>query len=210
VSDLTKENALEVGKFLNFGLENAKKHFLTFFGVIIVGAIAVVLLFWLGNKINPIVGFLLYLVGLIGLSFGVVKTTLALGRGESFNIADFIPDPLVLLNLILGSIIMSITVMIGLVLLVIPGVILSMMLIFVPYLIIDKKMGAIGAIKESIRLTSGRKMDILVGTFVIYGVGIFFSLLIIPIFLTIPMIAFGYAYPYIVLVGKDNVEQAVE
>ncbi len=58
-------------------------------------------------------------------------------------------------NYFLVTILVGVAVLIGFMLLIIPGVILSFKLSLAPYLVIDRDMGPINAIKESWRLTKG-------------------------------------------------------
>lgn len=58
-------------------------------------------------------------------------------------------------NAVLANILQSVIVGIGIVFLIVPGIIFSCKLAFVPYLIVDRKMDAVAAVKESWRMTSG-------------------------------------------------------
>ena len=75
-------------------------------------------------------------------------------------------------NAVLASIVVVVIVIIGLIMLIFPGIIFAVRLAFVQYLIIDRKMEALEAIKKSWEMTSG------------HGWHIFWmALLAIPIFI---------------------------
>jgi len=211
-TNTTSNDSITIGDILNFSLEAAKKNFLKFFGLILFAmAVYIVLagvIFGLGgdNAVIVNLGTIILMIAGISISMGFIQNTINLCSGKGVNFKDFLPQPMVFLNFLIGMIIVGIAVTIGFILLVIPGIIVGTMLSLVPYLILDQKMGAIEAIQESIKRTKGYKMDIFVGLFI---VGIIIQLLSIPIItliFTIPMSMFAYIYPYLRLTGK--LEQA--
>ncbi|GAI47977.1 unnamed protein product, partial [marine sediment metagenome] len=58
-------------------------------------------------------------------------------------------------NAVLANILVGVIVVIGFVLLIVPGIIFACKLVFTPYLVVDRKMEVIEAVKESWRMTSG-------------------------------------------------------
>jgi uncharacterized membrane protein len=81
--------------------------------------------------------------------------------------------------------------------LIIPGIILSMGLAFVPYLVVDRGLGPIEAIKESWRITKGHKWQLLLLFLALLGLNLLgLVALLIGIFVTVPitMLAFAHAY----------------
>ena len=197
---------MTVGSFLNFGIESAKKNFLKFFGMIIFAIIAMIVVGYVGYSIGENVGGVLTFVFAILISFGFLKNTINLTKGLPIDFkAFFSANPITLLHFFVAMIVMTILISIGMLLLIIPGIILSYMLILTPYLIIDKDMGAFEAMSESMRLTKGYKMDIFVGHFIVFLLINIISMLIITLPFTIPMALFVQIYPYLVLTGQlDN------
>lgn len=191
-----------VGDFLHFGFENAKKHFFKFFGSIILCGVLLAVLGTVGFSINEGFGVLLLMVGAICVSMGFMQNIILLAKGASFDFKAFLPQPAVFLNYFIAMIIVSVIVSIGLLLFIIPGLILSIMFSLVPYLILDQKMGAIEAIKESMARTKGYKNDIFWGMIISNIVASLLSVFIITIFFTTPMLYFISAYPYLRLTGK--------
>jgi hypothetical protein len=211
--------AMQVGSFLNFGLENAKKHWLKFIGLSILGVIAVLvaagIFFGISAALpEAVTGFGTFVASLavavvaITVMFGFFKNVLNLCRGQAIDLMAFLHvKPATIINFIIANLLMSVVIAVGLLFLIIPGVILSCMLMYVPYLIIDREMGFVEAFKESAKISKGHIMDVLVGFYLSAGVAGYLSTLVITIVFTIPMIAFVYAYPYLVLTGQlDEVQ----
>lgn len=94
-------------------------------------------------------------------SFGMAYVFLKVTRGEKFDVADIFEgfkDNY--LQIILASLLTFAIVMAGLILLIIPGIIFGCKLAFVPYLVMDKKMEAIDAVKTSWDMTRGHTWTI--------------------------------------------------
>ena len=197
---------MPVGSSLTFGIESAKKNFLKFFGMIIFAIIAFIIVAYIGTSIDETAGGVLIMIFGILISFGFIKNTINLTKGLPIDFkAFFSANPITLLHFFVAMIVMSILISIGMILLIIPGIILSYMLILTPYLIIDQDMGAFEAMSESMRLTKGYKMDIFAGHFIVFIIIEIISLLIITLPFTIPMALFVQIYPYLVLTGQlDN------
>jgi uncharacterized membrane protein len=146
---------------------------------------------------------------MITVSFGLVKNILNLCRGEKVDLKAFINvKPITILNYIIVSLITSVAISIGLLLFVIPGIILTLIFVFAPILVIDRNMGPIEAIKESVKLTANYKMDILVGLFIGFVLFLILSSFIVTLVYTLPMLLFIWVYPYLKLTGQlGNVNQ---
>jgi len=200
---------MTVGSFLNFGVENAKRHFLKFLGMCVLAVVVLAIAGGISAALAGIdeagvfIGSLLVLFLSIVISFGFLKNVLNLCRGEKINIKAFVHAKLMtILNFFVLMILLTIILSIGYTLLIIPGIILSIMLGQAPFLVIDRDMGPIDAIKESIKMTSGHKMDIFLGTFIGLLVVYVLSIFIITLIFTIPMAMFIYVYPYLQLTGQ--------
>ncbi len=194
---------MTVGSFLNFGIESAKKNFLKFLGMIIFAILAFLLIVWIGYSMGDFIGGVLTFAFSVLMCFGFIKNTINLTKGEPVDFKTFFTaNPATLFNFFVAMIIMYIVIMIGTILLIIPGIIVAYMLILTPYLIIDKDMGAIEAITESMKLTKGYKKDIFIGHFVVFLLINIVSMLIITLPFTIPMALFVQIYPYLVLTGQ--------
>lgn len=206
---MAQEYNMEIGSFLRFSMENAKRHWLKFFGVILGGVFALglilVLIMLIFTPIHPgfayTVTFLSFIVCAIGLSFGFLINVIRLSSNRSFDISSFIPRAGIFFNFLFGMLCYMLIVSIGTMLFIVPGIVLGLMFSLVPFLIVDRKMNFIEAFGESARLTKGHKMDIFIGSFITNIVIGLISIFIITLFFTIPMSAFLSIYPYVQLSG---------
>lgn len=88
-------------------------------------------------------------------------------------------------NAVLASLLVGVIVVIGLFLLIVPGIIFACKLAFTPYLVVDRKMEVLAAIRTSWSMTSGHAwtvfligllgIPILIGGLLCLGVGVIIS-----------------------------------
>ena len=144
-----------------------------FFELLLITIIAVLLALPLaGLQAADSEGFapLLYLVFMFSLTYlillfrplqyGMAYASLKAARGETVAVADmfaFIPHyP----NAVLAHLLVGFLTGVGVMFCIVPGILVACKLAFVPFLVIDRGMGAIAAIKESWRLTEGHLLNI--------------------------------------------------
>jgi len=213
------DNQMTVGGILNFCVENTKRHFLKFLGLLGVAIIVLIV----GAGINSVLvsilgrfgGFLGWIVSLVlgaGISFSFLKNILNICRGEKIDFMVLAKvNPTTIIYFFVLMVIMNIVLTIGYILLIIPGIILTLMLIAAPFLVIDRDMDPMAAIKESINMTNGHKMNLFVGLFVSTLVASILSVFIITLIFTIPMMLLIYVYPYLLLTGQlDEAKKNLE
>ena len=94
------------------------------------------------------------------LEFGVAFAYLKAARGDKVEVQDMFEAFKRYWNAVLASLLVGVIVVIGLVLLIVPGIIFACKLAFTPYLVVDRKMEAIAAVKESWRMTDGHAMEV--------------------------------------------------
>jgi len=93
---------------------------------------------------------------------GIVAFALkAVDHPESVRLAD-LWHPRHYFQYLAAVVLTGIAVIVGFALLIVPGIIVMLMLLFVKYAVVDQKLGPIEAIKESARLTKGHRVDLLV------------------------------------------------
>lgn len=98
---------------------------------------------------------------------------------------------------IVGSLIYSLLVGIGMILLVIPGLYIAVICQFTPYLIIDRKLGPIESLKESTRLTKGSRWGLLLFGLVMLGLNFVGSILFgIGLLVTLPVTICAHVWVY--------------
>ncbi len=122
-----------------------------------------------------IFGFAYNILIIIPLWYGLNFAFLRAVRGHPLKVKDMFTSFENYLNAVLAGLLVSVITIIGLVLLIIPGIIFCCKFAFIPYLVVDRKMEVIEAIKTSWRMTTGHVWKV----FLIGLIG----LLVIPIFL---------------------------
>jgi uncharacterized membrane protein len=128
-----------------------------------------------------------------GLSFAYLKAA----RNDRLKVEDMFEAFHNYWNAVLASILVGLIVIVGFIFFIVPGIIFACKLAFTPYLVVDRKMGVIEAIKESWRLTNGHAWQVfLIGLlgipiamagFICLGVGIIIAIIWITL-------AFAYLY----------------
>jgi hypothetical protein len=90
-----------------------------------------------------------------------------------------------------------IAVTLGMLALIVPGIIIAMGLAFVPYLVVERGLGPIEALKESWRVTKGHKMQIFLLVLALIGINILgLMALIVGVFVTFPITLLAFAHAY--------------
>lgn len=115
---------------------------------------------------------------------------------EGVQIAD-LWNPAPFWRFLFAHILTAIAIALGFLALIVPGVILAMGLAFVPYLVIERGLWPIDAMKESWRITKGHKWQLLLLFLALLLVNLLGLLaLFVGIFVSVPvtMLAFAHAY----------------
>ena len=118
------------------------------------------------------------------MQFGLSYLNLKASRGEKFEIKELFLPFKDYWNVVFAGFLTALLIGFGTLFLFIPGIILACKLIFVPYIVLDKKMNATDAIKESWNMTDGHAwtvfaMALLAGPIAIAGYLCFFVGIII-------------------------------
>ena len=91
-------------------------------------------------------------------SIYTARAALAIARGEKWEAAKIMKvDGKTYLQALLAGILFYLVVMVGLVLLIVPGIIAAIMFCFYIYSIVDKNTDAVPALEDSMRMTQGNK-----------------------------------------------------
>ena len=115
------------------------------------------------------------------------------------------------LSIILANLLVGALVALGIFALIIPGIIIGCRLVFVSYLVMDKKLDPIEAVETSWRLTRGHGWTVFFMGFVSFFIIIFgFVLLIVGVFPAIIWVGSSFASLYqSVLLEKERPAEAV-
>lgn len=134
---------------------------------------------------------------------GVVNAYLSVVRGKKVTIETFTSTAPKILKYVLAQILLGLIVVVGLLLFIVPGVIFAIKFMFTPYLVIDKGLGPIEALKASEKITTGRKWDMM-GYMMAAAVLAYSGILalFVGLIVTIPVATLSYAVLYNTLVKK--------
>ncbi len=101
-----------------------------------------------------------------------------------------------------ATLVLCIILMVGYVLFIVPGLILTTMLYFTTTLVIDKNLGAIDALKESARMTKGHRWQILFLILAIIGINLLgVAALVVGLFVSVPVSILAMIHAYRHLAG---------
>ncbi|MCI0597667.1 DUF975 family protein [Candidatus Parcubacteria bacterium] len=113
-------------------------------------------------------------------------------------------------NYVGTAVLLTIIVFVGLLLLVVPGVIASLMFFAAPYLVMERHLSPIEALKESARMTRGNRWNIFLLGLAIVGINILGALaLLVGLLVTVPLSFLACAHAYRTLAGGAHGTRAV-
>ncbi len=140
--------------------------------------------------------FISWLVNTL-ITLGLINFYLKLVATNQPNYKDLYSQVKLVGNIIIGSLIYGLIVLAGLILFIIPGIIFSLKFMFYSYLIIDKGLNPLEAIKKSGQITQGYKWQIF---FIALISGLINILGFLPFFVglifTIPLTMLVMTYVY--------------
>lgn len=148
-----------------------------------------------GSSLNWILGTLI--------SMGV--TAFYLRAHDSPNTVELssLWHPRPFLNYLAGTIVVGLAVLAGLILLIVPGIIFALMFMFTTFIIIDRELGPIEAMKESARITRGHKWTLLGFALVLLLINLAGILaLVVGLLVSIPVSSLAFTHAYRVLTAN--------
>jgi uncharacterized membrane protein len=203
---------LSIGDCINYGWETFKKRPWILIGAVLLSIIIASLPGMFGPQpeigpdgqvIPPPITTMHVIVSIASLVVSILVaiglTTFSLRAHdniESVQIAD-LWNPAPFWRFLAAHILTAIVVTLGFIAFIVPGVILATGLGFVPYLVIERGLGPIEAMKESWRITKGHKWQLFLLIVALIGINILGVLaLLVGVLVSIPvaMIAFVHAY----------------
>lgn len=191
---------------VNFGFEAAKKNFVFF--------LVVIFLMWFLNFLPSYISkpdeskntvqLVIIFVTVIAawllrklFDLGVIQSTLNVVDGKKPVLSDLFARTEILLKAIAGDILYGLIVLAGMVLLIVPGIIWAIKYQYYSYLIVDKGMGPLEALKESGKITQGVKWDLFIFDLLLGLINILGAILVlVGLLITIPLTMVAGAYVY--------------
>lgn len=131
------------------------------------------------------------------ISMGAIKYLLAVARKQESPFSLVWSAAPLTVKYILGNILYVLIVIAGLLLLVVPGIYWAIKYSYIPYLIIDKGIGPMAAMKLSGKMTAGIKLDLLgfgAASIVVLYAGLI--ALLVGIFVTFPVVLIAQLLVY--------------
>jgi hypothetical protein len=192
-----------IDEALKFGWNTMKTNFWFFFGILVVAWVVVYVPFIMGSLLRN-TSFLLYLLfTLIGwvlqlmVSIGLIKISLKFCSGETPEFNDLFRFKGYFWRYLGGTLLVALTVTVGFMFFVIPGVIWAIMFQFYAFLIIDKNLSIIDSFKHSGEVTKSVRWKLL-GFGLLLTVINYLGMLVflVGLFATIPTTLLAYAWVY--------------
>lgn len=196
------ERGISIGAALRFGWKVATSNILFFIGVMILSFILTLI----PRMIQVLIGdesFLLLFVWLAYIfidavvAMGIISVCLKFVDHQQGTFDDYFSPIHLFTKYLPGSILYGLIAMVGFLLLVIPGIIWLIKFGFFGYLIVDKQLGPIEALKGSSRITKGFKIDIFLLGLVIIGINALGALALgVGLLITLPISGLAFAHVY--------------
>lgn len=141
---------------------------------------------------------------------GLIRVALKFADNQKGQLTDLLASFPLFFKYLFGSILYGLIVLAGLILLIIPGIIWAIKYQFYSYLIVDKGLGPIEALKASGALTSGARWDLL-GFFIVALIVLYLGALalLVGLFVTIPTWMVATAFVYRRLLAQTESVQAL-
>lgn len=178
--------------------------------------------FWIGvallslsmsipGNIFPTLGILFTLVSCY-ISASVIRISINFMQGHLVNYNDFFQiDIMQFFNYLAALILCSVSILLGFLFFVIPGVYLMTRFIFVQYFVIDKNISFDAAIKRSWKITKGNEINLLAFLFamvIIFVLG--FLAFVIGFVVAIPITQLSTAKLYLTFLNDENISDTKE
>ncbi|HRH55480.1 MAG TPA: DUF975 family protein [Candidatus Paceibacterota bacterium] len=175
-------------------------------------------LFEAGSEVGE--GTILVLGSLLSMIFGIAASMLmSMGETAFFLRAhDSVQDtslrmlwhPHPFWKFVAATLLAGVLIFLGLILLIVPGIILGILFMFVGYLVIDKNLEPIDALKQSWAMTKGSRWTLFFLGLALLGLNILgFIALIVGLFVTIPVSFLATVHAYRVLSKSEAVQETV-
>ncbi|MCH8082041.1 MAG: DUF975 family protein [Proteobacteria bacterium] len=186
-----------VGSSYSNGRRQLWKHFLVLFLIVIITALIYAPSFIMreiAEEMGGDAGAVLFIFSMAytillmsPIGYGVSFVFLKAARDDPLDVKDMFEAFKNYWNAVLAGLLVGIIVVIGVILLIVPGIIFACRLAFTSYLVVDRKMQAIEAIKESWRMTNGHawkvfligllSIPVYIAGLIFFGVGIIIAIM---------------------------------
>ena len=137
------------------------------------------------------------------ITIGWMNVLLRAVRDQELEVGNFFDKANLLIKYFLTSLLTGVVVLVGLILLIVPGIYFALKYTFAGFLVVDKGVGPFQALEMSGQLTKGFKGKLFLYWLGFLGVNLLGLLaLILGVFVTIPLTSIASAVLYTVLLEK--------
>jgi uncharacterized membrane protein len=205
-------NKFSIGEVIRLGWETFKKNALLAIGILI-GLVVInsVISGITGafDKSNFVVILVINILSLVvstWLSVVMYRLIIKITDGKAVSTEDLKTEPMLLVRFFAAQLVAGILIVIGFVLLIVPGVYLALRFMFAPYAIVDKNLGPIEALKYSGELTKGIKWQLLGYSIVAILIILVGAIaLLVGLLVAVPVVMFASVHIYRKLQGQATV-----
>jgi len=199
------------GAAVKFGWQKTKENFWSLIAVTLIWIVISSMFSYSSKNFEKTMPFAYFIIQVCStvvsmiMTLGITKIGLKVYAGEKFEVSELFESYRLFLNYLLATILYFLAVIVGLLLLIVPGIILIIRMGLYTYLIVDKQMGSVEALKESMRLTKGNAFNLFLLWFLLLGVLLLGVLaLIVGVIVAIPVTVLAYVFAYRYLEGKNQ------
>ncbi len=195
-------------KAIIFGWEKFKKNILLLVGILIITSVVPYVVSSISEGMFLPIFIVTILVGAliqIWIEMGATRIILKIHDNLDAGFKDFFEGGSLFIKFLLAKVLSIFVISLGFALFIIPGIIASLGLSLVPYIILDKKLGPVEAIKDSWRLTKGHKWNLLLFTLLLLILNMLGSFVfIVGLLITVPVSSVASVYVYKWLDKQDT------
>jgi hypothetical protein len=158
-----------------------------------------------GRSFFEIINFFYGLIIMAPLQYGAIYLLLKAIRGEEFHVNEMFNAYRQTLQIGAASLLVGVIVVLGLILLIVPGIIFACRLAMVPYLVMDRKMQAVEAVRKSWEITKGHSWSIFGLGFTSFWIIIAGVIcLVVGVFPAIIWVSLAFAAMYEAIAGREQ------
>jgi uncharacterized membrane protein len=205
---------------VSFGWETFKKRPWFFVGANLVIVLIYVFASALTSAIDALLGGSAKEPTLAGsLADYALSTLISMGVTAFYLVAHDNPDTVELSQLwhphpfwkfVGASILVGLVIVVGFILLIVPGIIFALMYMFTTFIVIDRRLGPIDAMKESNSITRGHKWPLLGFVCILALINIAGAIaLLVGLLVAIPVTSLAFTHAYRVLQARAGTPRAI-
>lgn len=203
--------AFSIKEALNFGFKKFKQNTSVLIGILVVLFIVSAVLNGLQKLTDdyaPVASTLFKIVALVVQlvsAMGIIRISLSIYKDLKIKFMDILSETHRFLDYMVAYFLFFFMTLLGLILLIFPGVIWASTYLFYGYILIDEKEKPIASLKRSRELTKNNRLQIFYFLLILLGINIIGALLLgVGLLVTIPVSFISMGYVYNKLKEKNN------